>query len=247
MASKESSRSSGALALLMKFRDTPPTILELKESELASYKVQNGALLLRIKSVDGQKQKLTQLLEVCQSLQRTVLAIDAVRFNNYGKFEVRLVDMVNSLKSLKATPEELEKLSWAGFAANAPEQKDFLSKAINDTLDSLNGKLPAPGFAIRLIDITFGKNNGFGDGVHDPVFGKWQICVFPVASNLTPAASEKSVSKEKDPNAPPPAKRSRKSKGGSSSDSTSPKDGGTPADTERDPAAEEEEEPVRAF
>ena len=153
--------------------------------------------------------------------------------------------MVNSLKSLKATPEELEKLSWAGFAANAPEQKDFLSKAINDTLDSPNGKLPAPGFAIRLIDITFGKNNGFGDGVHDPVCGTWQICVFPVASNLAPA-SEKSVSKEKDPNAPPPAKRSRKSKGGSS-DSTSPKDGGTPADTERDPAAEEEEEPVRAF
>ena len=206
MASKESSRSAPFLALLKQRRDAPPKVWHIPASELASVKVSSGELLARLRLVDQTKCYFPHLLNTFAVCAKTTLAVDSVRFNRWGKFELRFVDLVSNFKALKASPEEVEALSWVQFNTEDEEIKNFLAVCVSKTVDH-NGKMPAPGFAVRLLDISFGKNTGLGAEKRDPVFAKTQVVVFPEEQH----SSKEKASSSSSSTDPPPAKKSRKS------------------------------------
>lgn len=226
MASKESSRSAAFLALLQQRREAPKKVWEVTPAELPTTKVVNAELQARLRSVDQTKHYFPPLLNTFSICGKTILPVDAVRFNRWGKFEVRFSDLVSNFKALKASPEEIESLSWIQFNSEDEEIRNFLAACVTKTVDH-GGKLPAPGFAIRLLDISFGKNTGLGAEKRDPVFGKVQVVVFPntgkESGSSSPSSSAASGAVE-----PPAAKKPRKS----------------PKESKKEKEKEKEKEPV---
>lgn len=240
MASKDSSKTiQGAAFLLKSYREKPPTVFEVPKEDLAHIKVTNAEVIGKIKAVNLAVYELTTLVALVSSFEKTVFAVDAVRINQWGKIEIRLVEVVHSLKAQKASPAETEKLSWFAYTTNDEEQVNFLANQVRRTSE-FGGKLPAPGFALRCLDINLGKSADAAK--KNPVYGRFQILVFPLKSKAATTV-------ETDPSVtplPPPKKRSRKqSSGGEGSGKDESLNSQKPSPSVEEEGEKEEDDIVR--
>lgn len=203
MASKESSRYKSLAESLKALRAKPPSVLgtpvifsiysqQLEKDESAK------ALLDQVVAIDSSKHQVVALLEQVIHLKKICIRVGAVRVNKWGKFEVLLPELVGALKALKATPLEIDELSWVSFNTSDEVQKKFIEEKIA-SVEPCN-------FGLRLLEVKFGKNNGMFPGGKDPVFGQWQIVKFTAPVDASPPSTPESSE--------PPAKK-RKTSGGS--------------------------------
>lgn len=201
MASKESSRFRSLSESLKHFRSKPPTVVE--QAVNFSQYCQNVSkdesakqLIDQLVTVDTAKYQLTAILEHVVHLKKVVLRVGAVRVNKWGKIELLLSEVVGALKSLKATPLEIEALSWVSYNTSDDAQKKFLDEKVASGENA--------SFMLRLLELRFGKNNGAFPGGKDPVFGVWQIVkIAPEPVGAPPSSPDAS----KDSSEPPAKKR----------------------------------------
>ena len=209
MASKESSRYGSLNDVLKQLRGKPPTVLE-QTFNFSTY-CQNVAkeesakqLLEQLLKIDVNKQQLVAILDHVVHLKKIVLRVGAIRVNKWGKTEFLLTELVTALKSLKATPSEIEALAWITYNTSDDEQKKFIDEKISSGAPT--------NFALRLLEIRVGKNNGMFPGNKDPVFGSWQIVKLAGDSAATPPVDPATSypvdsSSSSSSSAPPPAKK----------------------------------------
>lgn len=190
MASKESSRSAGLMAKLQALRDAPPGVVSLPAGK--HLRIQNPELLRELKNFTPNQYHLSALIDVCVTLDKTLLNVSGIRLNRWGKYEILLGDMVSQLKSLKASAEEIEKLAWVVFPAYGDDQIDWCKQLCNEA-NPVNGKIKDGIADIKLIGVQTVRDTNaqvsaqqagsFSTNIarKEVVYGKWQ-CIHYVTA-----------------------------------------------------------------
>ena len=168
---------------------------------------QNTDLLKRLSTINPSMYVLTKFLNLFAVLYRSVISIDGVRINKYGKFELHCMEMLTSLKALKSqmTPEVIDQICWVPFPTANDEHKMFLSEHLASKPSSGNASSKCI-FCVSVYDFVYGKALQQGD--LNPVFGKFQILYL----KLTPEANQTEIVKS-DVKAPPKKKSKKTSLG----------------------------------
>lgn len=243
MATKESSRNSGVLLLLERKRGEIPAV-DIVRLDRAI--VSDGSLLKQIEGFKDKPEfyKLSALIAICEALTKTCLRVSDVRYNRWGKVELLLLDYVNSLKQVKATPEEIQDMAWLQFPGYDEDQKQFLNEWVNNSISSRDG--PRIPFYVKLLQLNLVKDNNEATVTDGPlakkktiVYGRWQIVRqdAPIPPPIVPAsnggaivftgsdiaseeiaakAAKKSKKAPSDGSGEPPKKRSKKGGSGPS-------------------------------
>lgn len=256
MASKESARYSGLMSKLEFLRNQPPAVLLVSTG--CSTAPANSDLLMRLKGFSAATHHFSSLIDVVVNLSKTTLRVDNVRFNRWGKVEIHLPEMVHVLKALKASQEEVEKLSWLVFPAYGDEQLEACREAAAAFLSDKK-----PSLSIRLYDLSLVKDNASTEvNAFAPVckkeivYGRWQILkhVLPPTGekeSVSGASVEVDVSKAKAKassdescsSKEPPRKRAKKSGAGEKEKEKEKED--SPIVNERALDGQDDEEPIR--
>jgi len=243
MATKESSRNSGVLLLLERKRGEIPAVDNVR---LDRPIVSDGSLLKQIEGFKDKPEfyKLSALIAICEALTKTCLRVSDVRYNRWGKVELLLLDYVNSLKQVKATPEEIQDMAWLQFPGYDEDQKQFLNEWVNNSISSRDG--PRIPFYVKLLQLNLVKDNNEASVTDGPlakkktiVYGRWQIVrqdapmppIVPAsggssggivftgsdigAEEVAAKAAKKSKKAPSDGSGEPPKKRSKKGGNGS--------------------------------
>lgn len=192
MASRESARTSNLMAKLDALRNVPPSVINKPAGTAV---VSDGDLLLQLKNFGPATHHLSTLIDICFSLGKTQLKIGNLRYNRWGKVEIFLPEMAQQLKSLRASPEEVEKLAWVVFFPYGEEQEECCKEVAAAFLSDKK-----PTIAIRLYDFSLVKDNAATEvNAYAPVtkkqivYGRWQIIRYlpssPSAESSSPMAS----------------------------------------------------------
>lgn len=174
-------------------------------------------LLVKYKEEEADSVHVTSLLETCLSLGNTALEISSIRVNKYGKFEVKVQDLVQALRALKASPEEIENIAWQPLmcAPDSPQAKFLSTRMAGLGLNGNNDLKEAQRFYILVYSVTRGKKTASMD--KDPLWYKYQF-----VTKLISPLDARHWSTSNDAVAPPSPAAPKKRKAAAVSASVSP-------------------------
>lgn len=221
MASKNSGRYSGVLALLNVHRNVPKDHVLVPDDKFAEHVAEHRntvlQLLVKYKEEEADSVHVTSLLETCLSLGNTALEISSIRVNKYGKFEVKVQDLVQALRALKASPEEIENIAWQPLmcAPDSPQAKFLSTRMAGLGLNGNNDLKEAQRFYILVYSVTRGKKTASMD--KDPLWYKYQF-----VTKLISPLDARHWSTSNDAVAPPSPAAPKKRKAAAVSASVSP-------------------------